>query len=81
MPLAGPVAMAECGKDSQARVQTREYVDDGDSYLHRLVGSRSGDTHQSADRLNEQVVSGQCRASVTTESGDRAVHEIWFFRT
>ena len=73
--------MAECGKDSQARVQTREYVDDGDSYLHRLVGSRSGDTHQSADRLNQQVVSGQRRAPVTTESGDRAVHEIWSFRT
>ena len=39
-----------------------EYVDQRDTHFERFAGCLTGDTHQTADRLHDEVVAGQVRA-------------------
>ena len=63
-------------QDSNHRILTRHDVDQGDTNLAWLRILGAGHAHQTPDRLNQEVVSGQMRATSTTKSGNRAVHNI-----
>ncbi len=77
-PLAhsGAVAVCQRRQDSAQRVQAGQHVDQGHAGLGRIAGFGSGDAHQAADRLDQEVVAWQLGASVATESSDRAVDQV-----
>ena len=75
LPVSGGLARAKRREDPDGGVQTGEHVHQGDPRLDRLAGARSGDAHEPADGLHEQVVPGQFGALPGAESGNRAIHQ------
>ena len=75
LPLAGAVAVPQRGQDADRRVQAGDHVDEGDPDLRGPGVRVTGDRHQPADGLHDQVVAGEVGARPGPESGHRAVDE------
>ena len=73
--------MGQRGQDSDQRVQAGQDVDESDSHFGGFIGAGTGDAHQSADGLHQQVVARQGGTSLAAEPGDGAVDQVGLRRT
>ena len=58
LAAAGGIPFLERRQDADGRIHTAHDVGDGDADLGRLTVRRTGDAHQTAHRLDQQVVAG-----------------------
>ena len=71
---AGAFPVQQRGQDAGDQVLAGEHVDHGDPDLRRIAVSRTGDRHEAADRLDQEVVPGGV-AAAPTEAGDARVDQ------
>jgi len=59
LPAAAALAFVQSGEDSDRGVQAGEDIDKRDTDLGGFTARLAGDAHQSADGLDEEVISRQ----------------------
>ena len=75
-PSSGAVPVGQRSQDAAQRVQPGEHIDNRHTGFGGITRFGSGDAHQAADRLHQQVVAGQRRAAAAAESRDGAVDHV-----
>ena len=72
------MSVFDCGQDRDGGEQPNAEVDDGDAKLHRLAFLLTGDRHQPALGLGDEVVAELAGSGpAAAVSADGAPHHLW----
>lgn len=78
LPLAAGPPFVERRENRNRRVQAREDVGNSHADLHRFAIRLTGNAHEAAHRLHEEIVTWLVLVRTgLAEPGDRAINEPW----
>ena len=81
LPAASPLSHGKCGLDPDHRIEAAGQVRNRDPHLHRLARRLAGERHETAHRLDHEIVARLARARPRlAEAGYRTIDKAWIER-